>query len=378
MDVKVLIYQQVKDLSKANVINTINITQGFLQNHCEIHYYLTNWKHQTFYEKIIRNMTISQNSPFNYPITFFTISDDHELINYLNKWKIEIVYIRDNNDSSIINHILQSTFTGYVIHESHDSNVLSYASLLFNDIEKQDRLILSTISPLIADILKIKHTVIFPCAINTEYFANYSIHNTNNPFNPLSINNSVIDHDKDPIQITYCGHLYPYKGIDLIIEASKRLPNYQFNLIGGRTKELDLYPKDLKNLKFYGSKEYSEIPLYLKASDLLLIPYTRAGNYWSPSSITSPIKLFEYLSVKKPVLCSDIEGIRNWVTDQEVTFFKADDIEDFIEKLTYLAENLKSEKILSKVNQGFLKAECYSTKNKCHKLLNYVTLLKNG
>ena len=87
-------------------------------------------------------------------------------------------------------------------------------------------------------------------------------------------------------------------------------------MVGGKQEDINRHmQKSPKNMIFYERINYNEVPNYLYSADLLLIPYCKKGNRWSPSTITSPIKLFEYLSTKKPVLCSNIVGIKNWINE---------------------------------------------------------------
>ena len=53
---------------------------------------------------------------------------------------------------------------------------------------------------------------------------------------------------------------------------------------------------------------------------------------------TSPIKLFEYLSTGKPVLSSDIIGIKTWGKDL-LTYYKADNIDDLKKKVLDIKNN---------------------------------------
>lgn len=48
------------------------------------------------------------------------------------------------------------------------------------------------------------------------------------------------------------------------------------------------------------------------------IYFNKQGSKHSASQVTSPIKLFEYLATKKPTLCSDINEIQNWISENEV------------------------------------------------------------
>lgn len=330
----ILIYQNIskRHILKANIINTINITKGFTQNNCNVYFFVSNELLYFFKDK------------FN-NVNFIN--------NLSNLYNYDAIYFRDiEYPLKLIN---ENKYKGYIIIESHDINL---SSDIINTLKSYDKLLFTSISHLIIEKYKFKNNLLFPCSIDFDNFSN-KIKYKNNLFN------------KEKFNITYCGHLYDYKGIPLIIDAANILKEYNFCIIGG--KDEDIYRnkiKSPKNITYYGHINYNDVPNYLYSSDLLLIPYSKKGNKYSPSNITSPIKLFEYLSTKIPVLCSDIKGIQNWVDDNEVYFYKADDLNNFIEKIKYIEKNKNSYETSNKINNGFKKASLYSTKNKCQKLID--------
>ena len=62
------------------------------------------------------------------------------------------------------------------------------------------------------------------------------------------------------------------------------------------------------NIILTGQKKYSEIPLYLKAADCLVITGTAKDE--RSFRFTSPLKLFEYMASARPIVASDTESIR--------------------------------------------------------------------
>ncbi|MCD4770686.1 MAG: glycosyltransferase family 4 protein, partial [Bacteroidales bacterium] len=63
-----------------------------------------------------------------------------------------------------------------------------------------------------------------------------------------------------------------------------------------------------------GFIENKMVPTYLKAADVLLMPYTRdTPTYrWM-----SPLKLFEYMAAGKPIIATDLVAIKSKIKDME-------------------------------------------------------------
>lgn len=340
-----LIYQNVhpRHIRKANVINTINVAKGFLLNNCKVYYYISDNKNLNFYKT---NLEINNTYKINYIIG----KKKNQLLDILKN--IDIIYCRDIEFPA---YLIKNNINKYIILEDH-------SDILPNEIDiyrKYDKFILNTISPIIIKKYNVNKSLLFPCSIDFNYFSKHK-----------NFNNNLFNREK--INIVYCGHLYDYKGIPLILKGADKLENILFHLVGGKERDINNLKNSYvpKNVIIHGYKNYNDVPNYLYSADMLIIPYSKNGNIYSKSQITSPIKLFEYLSTKKPVLCSNIDGIKNWVTDNEVTFYKADDINDFIKKINYIIENKNNEHIKNKIENGFIKAEKYSTFNKCKKLLS--------
>ncbi len=114
----------------------------------------------------------------------------------------------------------------------------------------------------------------------------------------------------------YTGHLYPGRGVDIILEIAARLPDFTFLLTGGNPEDVERYSASasgLPNVIFTGFIPNKELPLYQAASDVLLMPYQRnvaASSGGDIGAYLSPMKLFEYLASGRPVLSSDLPVLR--------------------------------------------------------------------
>jgi glycosyltransferase involved in cell wall biosynthesis len=120
--------------------------------------------------------------------------------------------------------------------------------------------------------------------------------------------------------IGYAGHLYPWKGVDLVIEAVAALQDTRGLIVGGHAQEPDLARvKDLAErlfcsgrVTFTGLLPPGDVTARLRDADVLVLP--------NPSSaiareFTSPLKLFEYMASGRPIVASDLPSFREVLTD---------------------------------------------------------------
>ncbi len=118
--------------------------------------------------------------------------------------------------------------------------------------------------------------------------------------------------------ICYTGHLYDWKGAHTLAMSMKHLPdNYISYFIGGMRGDLAEFKEfirrnEIPNSVVVGYVPPSVVPKYLAASDVLVLPNIEKGL----SHFTSPLKLFEYMASKRPVVASDLPSIREVVNEE--------------------------------------------------------------
>ncbi|MBQ7934993.1 MAG: glycosyltransferase [Clostridia bacterium] len=124
--------------------------------------------------------------------------------------------------------------------------------------------------------------------------------------------------------LCYYGALAKWFDYDLLkkIAATDR---YSIVLFGIKYDES--YDENLsneKNIYFFGSRDYTVLKNYAKKCDILTIPF-KINNI---TRATSPVKIFEYMALHKPIVTTDMNECRKY---QSVLIGK--DHEDFIRKL---------------------------------------------
>ncbi len=114
--------------------------------------------------------------------------------------------------------------------------------------------------------------------------------------------------------------LYSWKGLDTFIAAARQHPEILFVCVGGTAEEAARVGGRLSsNVRCIGKVSYAEVPRYLRAADVLVLP-NKPGDTVS-ERYTSPLKLFEYLASGTPMVASDLPSIREIVSEKEATLF---------------------------------------------------------
>jgi glycosyltransferase involved in cell wall biosynthesis len=124
----------------------------------------------------------------------------------------------------------------------------------------------------------------------------------------------------DAVTVVYAGHLYKWKGVDVLLEALAGTPGVRAVIVGGQERESDKPRLEAQagelglgdRVTFTGPVPRSGVPGWLARADILVLP-----NLTSPLSThaTSPLKLFEYMAAGRAIVASDLPSIREILTD---------------------------------------------------------------
>ena len=110
--------------------------------------------------------------------------------------------------------------------------------------------------------------------------------------------------------------------------------------------------------------------------DILLMPYaskiTAAGDYGDITNFTSPLKLFDYLSVGRPIICSDFDVLKEIVSENKNVIFVKNyqNIYAWKKEITKLTNQSEKMKIISKNNYRLSKK--YSLNKRAKKILDEI------
>ena len=150
----------------------------------------------------------------------------------------------------------------------------------------------------------------------------------------------ILEHKK--IIVGYYGYLAEWINFDLIEKSLLKYPNYNFIFIGKYTAKTDSERlKKYKNYYYLGPKDYKELYKYSKMFNCALIPF----KHGRIAKATSPNKLFEYMAVGCPTVCTrDLVECKGY----EGVLMSEND-EEFIANIQKAVEMYNDEKIRNKL-----------------------------
>jgi glycosyltransferase involved in cell wall biosynthesis len=181
-----------------------------------------------------------------------------------------------------------------------------------------------------------------------------------------------LDLPNDKKIIMYSGHLFDWKGVHVLANTADYLPEEYFVFVGGTGDDVSKFKKQYgnrENVRIIGHRPHGEIPLFLKAADVLVIP--NSAKEKMSAFYTSPLKLFEYMASRKPIVASDLSSIREVLNDGNSILVKPDDVDALANGIRLaLDDSVLSERISSSayecVNQ-------YTWKKRSEKIINFLT-----
>ena len=139
--------------------------------------------------------------------------------------------------------------------------------------------------------------------------------------------------DPGHIKIGYAGQLRSMglsKGVEQLLEAAnvliKRKQNCTFLIAGGpedvqKEMESSLESDVKRSVQFVGRLPQQDVISFLQSCDILVYP-APASDHPFYQRDTSPLKLFEYLAVQKPIVCADLPPLHDVVNEDAVLFYE--------------------------------------------------------
>lgn len=135
--------------------------------------------------------------------------------------------------------------------------------------------------------------------------------------------------------VVYAGHLHDWKGVDVLAQTARHVPDSVFIFVGGSADEIARFkkrnPEMPDNVILKGQRPHSEIPAYLASADVLVLPNSaraRDPRFAVYSTYdTSPLKLFEYMDSRRPIVASALPSIKEILNESNAMLVEPDNSE---------------------------------------------------
>lgn len=145
----------------------------------------------------------------------------------------------------------------------------------------------------------------------------------------------------------YTGHLYPGRGIELLVELARRNRSLGFLWAGGEASAVERWRRQLErtgidNVHVMGFVPNARLPWVQAACDVLLMPYERRISVSSggdTAAFASPMKLFEYMAAGRAILSSDLPVLREVLHRDNAVLLPPEDVDAWDEALKRLVQD---------------------------------------
>lgn len=169
------------------------------------------------------------------------------------------------------------------------------------------------------------------------------------------------------------------KGVHTLIDAISRTKNAKCILIGGNKSQIENIFKyceekhiNKEKIIAVGQVPPNEVPIHIAKCDALVIPspFNDFFAYYS-----SPLKLFEYMASKKPIISSRLPSIQEVLIDGENgLFFEPSNSDDLSKKIEILMSDPKLREKLSR-NAYNLLIKNYTWDKRAEMILNKIKMV---
>lgn len=185
----------------------------------------------------------------------------------------------------------------------------------------------------------------------------------NSFYNSYDLNTAIQNKYKDKFVILYLGDTHIRRGlltaIKSVKELKEKIPNVKLVIVGKNTTDT-LLKAEAKQLNvesyvdFEGWQNVALFPSYIHASSVCISPLKRNIQH----DVAYANKLFQYMSLEKPVLVSNATAQKNLIEKINAGLVhKEQDVTDFTQKILQLYTNKELRNELAKNGKDFVHNE---------------------
>jgi glycosyltransferase involved in cell wall biosynthesis len=148
--------------------------------------------------------------------------------------------------------------------------------------------------------------------------------------------------DNKPFVIMYHGSIVERNGLDVAVDAFARvrqtIPSAELRIFGTPSPFLERVMETARNkglqdaVHYLGRKQIEDLIPEIDNCDLGIIPNLRNAF----TEINTPIRVFEYLAMGKPVVAPSTQGIRDYFNNDSLLFFEPGNSADLAQQIEYV------------------------------------------
>jgi glycosyltransferase involved in cell wall biosynthesis len=177
------------------------------------------------------------------------------------------------------------------------------------------------------------------------------------------------------LTVGYTGHLYPGRGMALLVELARGFPQVNFIWVGGQSADVELWrgrlqAEKIENITLTGFVQNSQLPMYQAAADILLMPYEKVitgSSGGNSATYASPMKMFEYMASKRLIISSDLPVIREVLNPSNAILCPAEDTNSWKQALSFFISNEENRFPIAR--QAWLDVQQYTWLERARKAL---------
>lgn len=177
---------------------------------------------------------------------------------------------------------------------------------------------------------------------------------------------------RNTLQIGYTGHLYPGKGVEIIVQCARRLPQYDFHIMGGTDVDIAYWKQQSPaNVRFHGFLRPSLVHeartkcdvLLMPAQESVVVPHSRANI----AACMSPLKLFEYMASQRAMIVSDLPVLREVLDERMAALVPPADVDGWVQAIRRCEDRAHRDFLAKNAYQAFV--EEYTWEKRAQKVL---------
>ena len=136
---------------------------------------------------------------------------------------------------------------------------------------------------------------------------------------------------KESLNIGYVGSFHKGKGVETILKLAKVMKQHKFMIAGGTPEDvINLKKRSSNNVMYFGHLNQKDLVGFYNDLDVGLLPNMPSvkvyNNGQEIGDVTSPLKMFEYLSYGLPIVSSNLPVLREILNTKNSILVDYDDI----------------------------------------------------